>query len=54
MGCNATYNNMLATSWGKFYRLRKSEYPEKTIDLPQVTDKQKTVDLIIGFSLNGR
>ena len=24
---------------GQFNRLRKSEYPEKTTDLPQVTDK---------------
>jgi hypothetical protein len=24
---------------GQFYRWRKPEYPEKTTDLPQVTDK---------------
>ena len=54
MGFNDTYNNILATSWGKFYWSRKPEYPEKTIDLPQVNDKQKIVDLIIVFFLNGR
>ena len=35
---NATFNNISATfctSW----RSAKSEYPEKTTDLPQVTDK---------------
>ena len=32
---NATFNNFSVISW------RKSEYPEKTTDLPQVTDKQR-------------
>ena len=30
---------------GKFYWWRKSEYPEKTTDLPQVTDKLKIVEV---------
>jgi hypothetical protein len=30
---NVTFNNISAISW------RKAEYPEKTIDLSQVTDK---------------
>ena len=30
---NATFNNISAIWW------RKPEYPEKTTDLPQVTDK---------------
>ena len=31
---NATFNNISVISWQ-----RKPEYPEKTTDLPQVTDK---------------
>jgi hypothetical protein len=31
---NATFNNISVISWG----LRKSKYPEKTTNLPQVTD----------------
>jgi hypothetical protein len=31
---NATYNNISVISWW-----RKLEYPEKTVDLSQVTDK---------------
>jgi hypothetical protein len=31
---NATFNNIFVISWW-----RKSEYREKTTDLPQVTDK---------------
>ena len=34
MVLNATFNNISVISWW-----RKSEYPEKTTDLPQVTDK---------------
>ena len=36
---NATFNNILAISWWSFYWWRKPEYPEKTTDLSQVTDK---------------
>jgi len=36
---NATFNNISAISWLSFYWWRKLEYPEKTTDLPQVTDK---------------
>ena len=38
---NATFNNISATSisWQQFYWWRKPEYPEKTTDLLQVTDK---------------
>jgi len=31
---NVTFNNISVISWW-----RKPEYPEKTIDMPQVTDK---------------
>ena len=34
---NTTFNSISVMV--KFYWWRKSEYPEKTIDLPQVTDK---------------
>jgi len=37
---NATLNNTSAILWWSvFYWLRKPEYPEKTTDLSQVTDK---------------
>ena len=36
---NATFNNVQLYRGGQFYWLRKLKYPEKTTDLPQVTDK---------------
>jgi uncharacterized membrane protein YjgN (DUF898 family) len=37
---NATFNNISAISWqSQFYWWRKLEYPEKTTDLSQVTNK---------------
>jgi hypothetical protein len=39
MVSNATFNNISVISWGQFYWWRKPEYPEKTTDLSQVTDK---------------
>ena len=37
---NATFNNISAIyRGGQFYWSRKSEYPEKTTDFSQVTDK---------------
>ena len=39
MTLNTTFNNISAISWGQFYWWKKPEYPEKTTDLPQVTDK---------------
>jgi hypothetical protein len=35
---NVTFNNISVISW-QFYWWRKPEYPEKTTDLSQVTDK---------------
>ena len=36
---NATFNNISVIHGDQFYWWRKSEYPEKTTDLPQVNDK---------------
>ena len=35
---NASFNNISVISWSSVYWLLKQEYPEKTTDLPQVTD----------------
>jgi hypothetical protein len=35
----ATFNNISVISWRSVYWWRKPEYPEKTTDLSQVTDK---------------
>ena len=39
MVLNATFNNISAISWRSVYWCMKPEYTEKTIDLPQFTDK---------------
>ncbi len=39
MVLNATFNNISAYRSDQFYWWRIPEYPEKTTDLPQVTDK---------------
>jgi hypothetical protein len=40
MVCNTTFNNIsVIYLGGQFYWWRKLEYPEKTTDPPQVTDK---------------
>jgi hypothetical protein len=36
---NATFNIISAISWQSVFKWRKPETPEKTTDLPQVTDK---------------
>ena len=48
MVLNASFNNISAVSW------RKPEYPEKTIDLSQVTDKLYHVMLHgVNLTVNG-
>ena len=39
MSFNATFNNISVISWRLFFWWRKLEYPEKSTDLQQVTDK---------------
>ena len=36
---NDTFNNISAISWRSFLLVEETEYPEKTTDLPPVTDK---------------
>jgi hypothetical protein len=35
----ATFNNISVILWQSVLLVEKTEYPEKTTDLPQVTDK---------------
>ena len=54
MMLNATFNNISVLSWWSVFWWRKSEYPEKTTNLPQVTNKFNTVSSTsawVGFEL---
>ena len=39
MVLNASFNNSSVISWRSVLKVEEQEYPEKTIDLQQVTDK---------------
>jgi hypothetical protein len=46
MVSNATFNNISVISWPSILLVEQPEYPEKTTDLLQVTDKLKSLDLL--------
>ena len=46
MVSNATFNNISVILWPSILLVEQPEYPEKTTDLLQVTDKLKSLDLL--------
>ena len=44
---SATLNNISVISWWSVLLVEKTEYPEKTIDLSQVTDKLYQIMLML-------
>ena len=43
---NVTFNTISVISWRSVYWWRKPEYPEKTSDLPQVTDNSYHINAV--------
>ena len=47
---NTTFNNISVISWRSVLLVKEPEYPEKTTDLPQVTDKLYYIHFVILYS----